>query len=216
MLSSMFSGQFQVTKDDTGRYFIDADGNLFSHILRYLRCGQLPPNHVAEDVYNEAKYFGLEELAQHMERMPVLMAKQARLQFQSQLSGFDDAIEKIIKTASTKQCIMADEVVSFAVIAIHRENKYVENENFDNNHRCFASLPLEKCSADVVIGPWDNKLEDVTEKVYLRAVTRELESRSFTVTVSNQGFCSYGITNPDRVGCVRAIFKVVFHWHRFG
>ena len=39
MLSAMFSGRHNVTKDEDGRYFIDRDGTHFRYILNYLRDG---------------------------------------------------------------------------------------------------------------------------------------------------------------------------------
>ncbi|XP_005092171.1 BTB/POZ domain-containing protein KCTD7 isoform X2 [Aplysia californica] len=215
MLSAMFSGRHLVAKDKDGRYFIDADGTLFSHILRYLRSGDLPCSSMAPQVYKEAKYFGLEELQQHIEQMPVMMGKQARLQFQSRLAGFDEAIEQILATANKKQCIVSDEIVSFAVIAIHKDSQLVMNPAFDNDHRCFVNYPQDLNSADVVIGPWESDIEDVTDRVYLRAIARELESRGFTITFSKQGSCSYGIRNPDRIDCKKTVFKFIFHWHKF-
>ena len=37
MLCAMFSGRVGVLKDKDSRYFIDRDGNLFRHILNFLR-----------------------------------------------------------------------------------------------------------------------------------------------------------------------------------
>ena len=214
MLGAMFNGRHLVTKDKDGRYFIDADGHLFSHILRYLRTGELPSPTDAEQVYKEAKYFGLEEMALHIEQMPLMMGRLARLQFQSQLVGFDSAVEEILKNASGKQCIVADEVVSFAIIAIHKKLQVVKNKAFDNNHKCYFDLPEEKAIADVYIGPWDKKVKDVSDRVYLTAVTRELKSRGFNVTFNKLGSCSYGVSNPDRIDCKRTIFKLIFHWDK--
>ena len=43
MLGKMFDpdGSFQITKDETGAAFIDRDGDLFRHVLNFLRNGSL-------------------------------------------------------------------------------------------------------------------------------------------------------------------------------
>ncbi|XP_048255926.1 BTB/POZ domain-containing protein KCTD7-like isoform X3 [Haliotis rufescens] len=67
MLATMFSGRHPVAKDKDGRYFIDVDGDVFVHILNFLRFGKMPPPERASQVNEYAEYFGLEEL-----RAPVL------------------------------------------------------------------------------------------------------------------------------------------------
>ena len=67
MLAAMFSGRHPVAKDQDGRYFMDADGDLFAHILNYLRFETLPPANVSLDVYQYAVYFGIQSLVEKME-----------------------------------------------------------------------------------------------------------------------------------------------------
>ena len=50
------------SKDKNGRFFVDRDPTLFSHILAFLRNDTLPPSHLAFSIYNEAKYLSLQEL----------------------------------------------------------------------------------------------------------------------------------------------------------
>lgn len=69
MLADMFSGRHQLTKDDSGRYFIDADGDIFSHILNFLRVGQLPPQEVSSEVSRYAEYFGIQSLVKKLEQV---------------------------------------------------------------------------------------------------------------------------------------------------
>ena len=54
-------------KDEHGRYFIDADGPMFAHILNYLRVGQLPPSEVASEVCRHAGYFGIQSLVEKLQ-----------------------------------------------------------------------------------------------------------------------------------------------------
>lgn len=63
MLAAMFSGRHPVSKDKDGRFFIDVDGDVFSHIIGYLRFRKLPPVHLSLEVHEHAVYFGVLELA---------------------------------------------------------------------------------------------------------------------------------------------------------
>lgn len=40
MLAAMFSGRYELERDQDGRAFIDRDGELFKHVLQYLRDGR--------------------------------------------------------------------------------------------------------------------------------------------------------------------------------
>ncbi|XP_071118483.1 BTB/POZ domain-containing protein KCTD7-like [Haliotis cracherodii] len=62
MLAAMFSGKQPVTQDKDGRYFIDVDGDVFVHVLNFLRFGKMPPPERASGVREYAEYFGLQEL----------------------------------------------------------------------------------------------------------------------------------------------------------
>ncbi|KAK3729046.1 hypothetical protein RRG08_005419 [Elysia crispata] len=214
MLSAMFSGRHHVAKDAQGRFFIDADGMLFKYILRYLRTGELPCSSCAPQVYREAKYFGLEELQRHIEWMPVMMGRSARVQFQEKLDGFDSNTERILQIASKKQCIVSEEIVSYCIIAILHEHQEYLDSNFDNHHRCFADLPPHQIHyCDLTIGPWDKSLKHVTDRVYLRAIVRELMHRGFSITFSRLGDCAYATPHPNKITCQRRLFKFIFHWN---
>ncbi|XP_053404206.1 BTB/POZ domain-containing protein KCTD14-like isoform X2 [Mercenaria mercenaria] len=67
MLAAMFSGRQVVSKDKDGRYFVDFDGEVFKFILDYLRFGRLPPQEMALDVFDLAKYLQIVSLAKKLE-----------------------------------------------------------------------------------------------------------------------------------------------------
>lgn len=75
MLAAMFSGKHPQPQDKNGRYFIDADGDTFVYILRYLRHKQLPPKDMIEEVYRAAQYFGPQDLLDELEGMPQIALK---------------------------------------------------------------------------------------------------------------------------------------------
>ena len=41
MIGAMFGGKFEITYDDSGCAFIDRDGQMFKHVLNFLRIGSL-------------------------------------------------------------------------------------------------------------------------------------------------------------------------------
>lgn len=65
MLAAMFSGRFPVEKNDEGCIFIDRDGQLFHHILNWLRNGYIPPIQSPteqEALLIEARYYQITSL----------------------------------------------------------------------------------------------------------------------------------------------------------
>lgn len=72
MLGLMFNGNFESTQDNEGRYFIDADGEMFMYILNFLRRNQLClPEHFSEydRLLVEAEYFQIEPLVEHIRKI---------------------------------------------------------------------------------------------------------------------------------------------------
>ena len=63
LLAAMFTGDEPISMDSDGRYFIDADPDVFFHILNYLRVDLLPPADKALVVYKSALHFGIKSLS---------------------------------------------------------------------------------------------------------------------------------------------------------
>ncbi|XP_048255932.1 BTB/POZ domain-containing protein KCTD7-like isoform X1 [Haliotis rufescens] len=66
-LAAMFSGGQLVNQDKDGRYFIDADGDVFVHVLNFLRYDTVPPRGAATAVLKYADYFELHALRKTLE-----------------------------------------------------------------------------------------------------------------------------------------------------
>ena len=56
--------------DDQGRWFIDRDGQLFQHLLNYMRTRQRPAQKVVQEMRDqllaECDFFGLDALAKNL------------------------------------------------------------------------------------------------------------------------------------------------------
>jgi len=67
MLHRMFTGSFPLNPDKEGWHFIDRNGQVFGHILDFLRCHQHPPQSLSMAVkamiQKEADFFLMEDLA---------------------------------------------------------------------------------------------------------------------------------------------------------
>ena len=72
MIGAMFNGSMPTTVDDDGRYFIDRDGNLFAHVLNFLRSSQLalPDGFKHHDqLAVEADFYQVEPLIQALNEL---------------------------------------------------------------------------------------------------------------------------------------------------
>ncbi|XP_045216869.2 BTB/POZ domain-containing protein KCTD7-like [Mercenaria mercenaria] len=205
MLSAMFSGKYSVIKDKDGRFFIDADGENFIHILNYLRYGDLPPPQIAETVYREAAYFGIHGLVKELEKFPQIMAKIQRNNFRNQFPGYAECLDLIVKAASVETSSQTSEVK----VLIYSKQVVPQNENFDMNHKCTCEgMKDTTYTPDAKLGPWKG---NSTEKDVLNCLIFDLESQGFTVTSRFHGPCTYVC---ERICCNRSFYNICFHWWR--
>lgn len=71
MLAVMFSGRFNIPKDDKGVVFIDRDGEYFGNILHYLRTKNTPriiSDRELEHTLREAQYYQLDNFVSLLEK----------------------------------------------------------------------------------------------------------------------------------------------------
>jgi hypothetical protein len=64
----MINGKYTTKVDNSGRYFIDCNPDIFCHILEYLRFGKYPPPEKVIDVYDYARMFRLGKFMASLEQ----------------------------------------------------------------------------------------------------------------------------------------------------
>ena len=98
MLSKMVTGKHQAVKDKDGRYFINADGNIFRYILEYIRHGSLPPLEFATQVYDCASDWNLGELKEEMSTYaPIMQSKRMDKVRSMYPDSYTSILSKIMK-----------------------------------------------------------------------------------------------------------------------
>lgn len=101
-MAAKFSGQHQISKDQNGRYFLDFDGDTFTHILNYLRHGRLPPVHKSVEVYELSVILGIWSLARNLEVYFPVHQKLSSGKIRSLYRTYSTIFEKIRKAIVTR------------------------------------------------------------------------------------------------------------------
>lgn len=220
MLAAMFSGDYNIKHDKDGRYFIDADGDTFVHVLNYLRYGELPPVEMATVVYRDATYFGLHGLVEELERYPSMLSKIQRDSYRNQFPGYHAAVRQIVDCISQPSDTKKhQDTTSDVVIVLFSQKKQPKFPNYEVDHDCFYK-PKNKdiITANVTLGPWTSA---TPEKDVMNCIAFDLKEKGFLMTNETVGQCNYLCEKPnDFPGrkmiemCTNSLYKLTFHWWR--
>ena len=210
MLSAMFSGNYTAVCDKDGRYFIDADGANFKYVLNYLRYGELPQPNIAETVYREAVYFGIQELVQELEKYPSILSKIQRNNFRNSFPGYQECMDTIVNMITQKQ---VKSIETEIIVLLYRKEKNKATgphpDEYNYNHICYYTsiFKPQKTLADAKLGPWKAK---ISERDMMNCFIFDLQSQGFVVTLGNRVDCCYA--TDERNQCHKQFYKLTFHW----
>lgn len=200
MLAAMFSGRHQVDKDRDGNYFLDSNGDIFGHILEYLRYDTIPPKELTFMVYREANYYGLHELVSILQLKPEIAAMAVKESQRAQFPNYAEVKEEIIKVAMSRAVIAR--VGDVSVYAYKRELK-PKIASFNPKHGCIVE------NAQVRVGPWDGPAD---EDALIRCIENDLQEDGFNLRPrEGKKKCKYYYGQT----CQKCIYKItiLFDWH---
>ena len=129
-LAAMFDGQLPVSKDKHGRYFIDADGAVFTHILEYLRFEHLPPDDFMMRVHEYAEYFGLQSLVRRTALHSAVHEAQQLRWSRMLYSNYSEMLKGVLERINNAK--YGPTVIVFAVVRFPATEK---SEQCGNNHK---------------------------------------------------------------------------------
>ena len=177
ILNAIFTGKLPISKDTNNRYFIDADGEVFSHILNYLRQEKLPPANMSLEVYEFAVSFKLQSLA-------------------GQLTGFYPVQRKLTRNR------MLSIYPSYAKIMTKLLKKILDHEV--RARHVSIKLPIITVNSNCCSTCKDDAIEDTPEDprctTLISQIGEDLRKRGFEVEKS-QTAC----TNPTNILAVFAV-----------
>nr|XP_019581950.1 PREDICTED: BTB/POZ domain-containing protein KCTD14 [Rhinolophus sinicus] len=195
-LAEMFSLSAKSFTDAKGRFFIDRPGTYFGPILDYLRCGQLPTQHLPE-VYREAQFYEIKPLVKLLEDTPQIFGEQvARKQFLLRVPGYNENLELMVRLARAEA--VAARCSSVLVCAVRTEE--------DAAH-CAESLRVLEADKRLVVkfGPW--KASPVIRDL-LDSVRMDIEAQGYQV---DYDYCSKKTFLPRLVAC-EYFYTFLFKW----
>ncbi|GFS15956.1 BTB/POZ domain-containing protein KCTD7-like [Elysia marginata] len=193
MLAAMFSGRHQIDKDKDGNFFLDSNGQVFSHILEFLRYGTVPPNDVAYLVFRDANYYGLHELADMLQLRPEIAALAVKQAQRAQFPNYETVKEDVIKAAMARAT--TSRIGDVYIYAFRKEFK-PRAPNFNPKHGCIIE------SAQVSYGGWDTSAD---EDIFIRCLENDLMEDGFTLRPhEGKKKCKYYFGQT----CPKFIFKI--------
>ncbi|XP_077992000.1 BTB/POZ domain-containing protein KCTD7-like [Glandiceps talaboti] len=219
MLAAMFSGRHNTDKDQDGRYFIDRDGKYFIHILNYLRDEVLPPPEVAQQVYDDAHYYGLQHFMECLRTSPGMFGEIVRQTFLTQFEKYDENLEKIIRSAKERGLNSAtysrQSDIVFGVKFSKNSPEYAADHKYNENHECYTTDGRGKNyrKAEVVFGPWDAPVSRMD--ILVQCIITDLTKRGFQVESSNEqsSLCRYYVgRGREVVSCETRLTHLIFGW----
>ncbi|XP_070175796.1 BTB/POZ domain-containing protein KCTD7-like [Littorina saxatilis] len=224
MLGAMFSGKHRQPQDKDGRYFIDADGDTFAYILRYLRHGQFPPTSKVEEVHGSAVYFGLQDLVEELELLPQILIPKVRSGFLSHYNSINTTIKQILETAVKLSYTQPLSPRVAVIMCVRNTANAVYKERAPSHHCAFSGWPetssvhsgkWDKRKADLLVGPLS--LTSISEKLYVDGLVKEMVSRGYTVGREgigncNTGFETQGAKTVKGAGCGGELYRILLTW----
>ncbi|XP_041055634.1 BTB/POZ domain-containing protein KCTD14-like isoform X1 [Carcharodon carcharias] len=194
-LAEMFSGQSRPKLDLEGRYFIDRDGTYFKHVLEFLR-GHEPPPSLAEEVYQEAMYYGIEPLAKLLEDSPKLFGEMVgRRQFLARVPNYQENIEVMVRVARAEAVACRQSVVMVCVVR--------NEEDAAKCHEVVNGLDTDKESV-VRFGPWKAS-PSILDLLY--CIKLDIESKGYSTSYRPHEIGKGFLMRPCEF-----LFKFTFTW----
>ncbi|XP_055521827.1 BTB/POZ domain-containing protein KCTD14 [Leucoraja erinacea] len=145
-LAEMVNGQSREKMDGEGRYFVDRDGTYFHHVLEYHR-GREPPPHLAEEVYQEARYYDVEPLVKLLEDSPKFFGEVVgQRQFLARVPDYQENIEVMVRVARAEAVASRQSTVTVCVVR--------NEEDVARCREAVSGLDTGGRESVVSFGPW--------------------------------------------------------------
>ncbi|GCB60045.1 BTB/POZ domain-containing protein KCTD14 isoform X2 [Scyliorhinus torazame] len=194
-LAEMFNSPSRPTLDLEGRYFIDRDGTHFKHVLGFLR-GHEPPPSLAEEVYQEAMYYGIEPLAKLLEDSPKLFGELVgRRQFLARVPNYQENIEVMVRVARAEAVASRQSTVIVCVVR--------NEEDAARCHEVVNGLDTDKESV-VKFGPW-RASPSISDLLY--CIKLDIERKGYSTSYRAHEIGKSFLTRPCEF-----LYKFTFTW----
>ncbi|XP_060682884.1 BTB/POZ domain-containing protein KCTD14 [Hemiscyllium ocellatum] len=194
-LAEMFSGPSRPKVDLEGRYFIDRDGTHFKHVLDFLR-GQDPPPSLAQVVYQEALFYGIEPLVKLLEDSPKIFGEMVgRRQFLARVPNYQENIEVMVRVARAEAVASRQSTVTVCVVR--------NEEDAAKCHEAVNGLDTDKESV-VRFGPWKAS-PSISDLLY--CIKLDIESKGYSASYRPHEIGKGFLVRPCEF-----LYKFTFTW----